>query len=145
MISEEHSRIILRVAKKLWEDQIEVESFRSIFDGKEIGHQIKEIGHRIADYVDQTTTDALLEEVPSRFEMKANGKVMTRSMGDIWIKSNGIMNPLNVKAGEAGRNGQPNLVSLNRILSALLERKIDSYYLLIIKKIYVYSAKKIGV
>jgi hypothetical protein len=126
MISNEHSRIILTATKNLWKEQVEVESFRAIFGGKEIGH-------RIADYVDQTTTNVILDEVPSMFEMKSNGKVMTRSMGDIWVKSNGIMNPLNVKAGEAGKNGQPNLVSLNKILSALLTRKIDSYYLLIIK------------
>ena len=126
MISSEHSKTILEATKTLWKEQVEVESFRTIFGGKEIGH-------RIADYVDQTTTNVILDEVPAMFEMKANGKVMTRSMGDIWIKSNGMMNPLNVKAGEAGKNGQPNLVSLNKILSALLTRKIDSYYLLIIK------------
>jgi hypothetical protein len=118
--------VILAETKKLWKKQVEVESFRTIFGGKEIGH-------RIADYVDQTTTEAILDEVPAMFEMKKNGKVMTRSMGDIWIKSNGMMNPLNVKAGEAGKNGQPNLVALNKILSALLKHKIDSYYLLIIK------------
>ena len=126
MISSEHSKTILAVTKTLWKSQVEEESFRAIFGGKEIGH-------RIADYVDQTTTNTLLDEVPSKFEMKSNGKVMTRSMGDIWIKSNNMLNPLNVKAGEAGKNGQPNLVSLNKMLSALLKRNIDSYYLLIIK------------
>jgi hypothetical protein len=38
-----------------------------------------------------------------------------------------------VKTGEAGKNGQPNLVSLKKLLRALLGDQIDSYYLLIIK------------
>lgn len=126
MISKTHANIIIKATKNLWKKQVEVASFREIFGGKEIGH-------RIADYVDQTTTSVIFGKVPSLYELKSNGKLMTRSMGDIWIESNGIMNPLNVKAGEAGKKGQPNLVSLNKILSALLTRKIDSYYLLIIK------------
>jgi hypothetical protein len=54
-------------------------------------------------------------------------------MGDLWIRSNGIYNPVNVKAGEAGKNGQPNMVSLKKLLDAFLTRRIDSYYLLIVK------------
>ena len=54
-------------------------------------------------------------------------------MGDVWLFDNGIYNPINVKAGEAGKNGQPNMVSLTKLLDALLSHEIDSYYLLIVK------------
>lgn len=56
-------------------------------------------------------------------------------MGDIWIKSGGIFNPVNIKTGVKGRaksTGQPNLVSLNKITKAICERWIDSYYLLFV-------------
>lgn len=43
--------------------------------------------------------------------------------------------PFNIKAGEVGKNGQPNLVSLTRVLDALLLRRIDSYYVLIVKMV----------
>lgn len=44
-----------------------------------------------------------------------------------------MYNPINVKAGEAGKQGQPNMVSLTKLLDALMNRQIDSYYLLIVK------------
>src|SRR5579862_5705749 len=58
---------------------------------------------------------------------------MPRSMGDIWVLSNGIYNPVNIKSGELGKQGQPNMVSLKKLLRALLLRQIDSYYLLLVK------------
>ncbi len=54
-------------------------------------------------------------------------------MGDLWLEAGGVYNPVNIKAGEYGKNGQPNLVSLKRVLTALADCLIDSYYLLIMK------------
>ena len=58
---------------------------------------------------------------------------MPRSMGDIWIVNEGIAHPVNVKASIADNGGQPNMVSLKKLLAALLEYRIDSYYLLFVK------------
>lgn len=93
----------------------------------------KEIGHRIADMVDEQTTALIEASFPTKRQRRADGLVMPRSMGDIWVLSNGIYNPVNVKAGEVGRNGQPNMVSLKKLLRAILLHQIDSYYLLIVK------------
>jgi hypothetical protein len=54
-------------------------------------------------------------------------------MGDIWLEDNDIYHPINVKSGLVGSEGQPNLVSLKKVLNAILSRWIDSYYLLIVK------------
>lgn len=54
-------------------------------------------------------------------------------MGDLWLHDNGIYHPVNVKTGIVGSEGQPNLVSLKKILQALMARQIDSFYLLIVK------------
>lgn len=54
-------------------------------------------------------------------------------MGDIWIHSHEVYNPINVKSGLQNMNGQPNVVSMQKLLDYLLKRWIDSYYLLIIK------------
>lgn len=53
-------------------------------------------------------------------------------MGDIWLESGGIYHPINVKTGVSS-NGQPNMVSLKKLLDALLDQQIDSYYLLMVK------------
>ncbi len=54
-------------------------------------------------------------------------------MGDIWVSSHGVYNPINVKAGLQAMRGQPNVVSMQKLLDYVLKRWIDSYYLLIIK------------
>ena len=54
-------------------------------------------------------------------------------MGDIWVRSRGIYNPINVKAGLQNMRGQPNVVSMQKLLDYILNRWIDSYYLLIVK------------
>ena len=54
-------------------------------------------------------------------------------MGDIWIVNEGIAHPVNVKASIADNGGQPNMVSMKELLAALLEYRIDSYYLLFVK------------
>ena len=93
----------------------------------------KEPGHRMADYVDDKTVSLLKIEFDTRYEADARGRIRRRSMGDVWIHSNGIYNPVNVKAGEQGKKGQPNLVSMQKVLDYILKRWIDSYYLLIVK------------
>jgi len=118
---------ILRITKDFWSEEVNSTSFRGIFRGKEIGH-------RIADYVDEKTSELLTSHLDTGFLRSKSGKKLDRSMGDIWIKSEGLYNPLNVKAGEYNeKGGQPNLVALNKVLTALLKKQIDSYYLLIIK------------
>ena len=69
----------------------------------------------------------------TRYEGDGKGSIRKRSMGDIWVRSQGIYNPVNVKSGLQGMNGQPNVVSMQRLLDYVLKRRIDSYYLLIIK------------
>jgi hypothetical protein len=54
-------------------------------------------------------------------------------MGDLWLHEDGIYHPVNVKAGIVGAEGQPNLVSIKKVMSGITSRQIDSYYLLIVK------------
>lgn len=109
-----------------WRAQVSDPEFRAIFKGKEIGH-------RIADYVDERTSALIEQRFDTRREVDVKGRVRARSMGDIWVGERGIYHPLNVKAGEAGKGGQPNLVSLTKLIDAWLNREIDSYYLMIVK------------
>jgi hypothetical protein len=119
---------ILRVTKDFWKVHVNDKAFREIASGKEIGH-------RIADYVDETTSQLLAGKFRTGHQKDKAGRNRTRSMGDIWIFSNNMFNPVNVKAGLWGDStgGQPNLVSLNRVLTLMLSDSIDSYYLLIVK------------
>lgn len=93
----------------------------------------KERGHRMADFVDERTRALLQAHFVTRFQSGKGGAARARSMGDVWLKSGGIFNPINVKTGVSGANGQPNLVSLKKLLRALLGDLIDSYYLLFVK------------
>ncbi len=93
----------------------------------------KERGHRMADFVDERTTELLDVHFVTRFQTGKGGEARARSMGDVWLKSNGIFNPINVKTGVSGANGQPNLVSLKKLLRSLLNDQVDSYYLLFVK------------
>jgi len=93
----------------------------------------KERGHRMADFVDETTTALLKAKFTTRYQAGKHGKARSRSMGDVWLLSNGLFNPINVKTGVADTQGQPNLVSLKKLLAALLSDHIDAYYLLFIK------------
>ncbi len=110
---------IKRDTDTYWRGVVGTPAFRELASGKEIGH-------RIADYVDDHTTAMLEVEYATKHELDARGKRKPRSMGDVWIGSNGIYNPINIKAGEAGKNGQPNMVSLTKLLDALMLRQIDS-------------------
>lgn len=126
MISGDMLRDIEATTRAHWQTRIQDPTFLALASGKEIGH-------RIADMVDEETTSLIADAYPTTRQRKADGSIMPRSMGDIWVLSNNIYNPLNVKAGEAGRNGQPNMVSLKKVLRALLLHQIDSYYILIVK------------
>ena len=95
----------------------------------------KEGGHQLGDKVDQLSTGLVTTTHPSEagFQHK-NGKVSPRSMGDFWFKNdNGEWNPINVKTGLVGSEGQPNIVSLKRVMSSIIEHTIDAYYLLMVK------------
>jgi hypothetical protein len=93
----------------------------------------KEIGHKLADLVDEKTTALLTVKYLTKHQRDALGRKRSRSMGDLWLNDNGIYHPMNVKTGIVGAEGQPNLVSLKKVLSAIMARQIDSYYLLIVK------------
>ena len=93
----------------------------------------KELGHRLADIVDDKTTALLTVNHMTRHQCDAQGRIRLRSMGDLWLEDNGIYHPVNVKTGIVGAEGGPNLVSLKKVLRALMARQIDSYYLLYVK------------
>lgn len=138
MISKKELESIESLTRKFWEAQVTTEEFRTLFQGKEIGQ-------RIASYVDENTTAMLEKTFDVMGQMGKNGKKRSRSMGDVWIKSNGIYNPVNVKAGEADMNGQPNMVSLTKLIEAILDEQVDSYYLLIVKMNRIEKQSRHGV
>ena len=87
----------------------------------------------MADYVDDRTSALLKISFDTRHEGTVSGTLRKRSMGDIWIASEGVFNPINIKSGLQDMAGQPNLVSMQKLLDYLFRRWIDSYHLLIIK------------
>ncbi|MDE2973480.1 MAG: hypothetical protein OXU64_01985 [Gemmatimonadota bacterium] len=117
---------ILELTKTHWVTHAQDQGFTEIIQGKEPGH-------RMADYVDDRTCALLKVHLDTRYEGDKKGNVRKRSMGDIWVHSQGIFNPINVKSGLQDMNGQPNLVSMRKLLDYIFKRWIDSYYLLIIK------------
>ena len=117
---------VRHLADSHWKRHVRDRSFSEIVEGKEPGH-------RMADYVDDRTTALLKVELDTRYEGNVNGSVKKRSMGDIWVSSQGIYNPINIKSGLQDMRGQPNVVSMNRLLDYLFQCWIDSYYLLMVK------------
>lgn len=117
---------IVRLTNEHWAAHVNDAGFAELVSGKEPGH-------RMADYVDDRTTALLKVNLDTRHEAEPDGSPKKRSMGDVWVHSNGIFNPVNIKSGEQGMNGQPNLVSMQKLLDYLFRSWIDSYYLLIIK------------
>jgi hypothetical protein len=123
-MKEEIERIVIDFAKELVTSQ----RFLDIAKGKEIGH-------RIADFVDGEVDSKLFTSFPLdtvKHEVDRNNEKIPRSMGDLWFKSNEIFNPINIKTGIVEK-GQPNICSLVRVFEKLVSHQIDSYYLLIIK------------
>ena len=116
---------IRTLTQEFWNQEVQQANFVAMAAGKEIGH-------RIADFVDETTTNLLQGRYETRFEYDKQTK-RSRSMGDVWLKFNGIYHPINVKAGEFGSKGQPNMTAMGKLLESLLTQQIDSYYLLIVK------------
>jgi hypothetical protein len=108
--------------QKFWNEEVKKEWFITMAQGKEIGH-------RIADPVDDKTTGWLAVNYTTRYQRDKRGEKLPRSMGDIWLENNGIYHPINVKTGVSSTNGQPNVVSLKKLLESLFLRQIDSYYL----------------
>jgi len=126
MISKQAIAKIRREVQDYWRD----ESAKKYFLEMARGH---EIGHRIADLVDEKTTALLTVNHLTKHQHSVRGARRVRSMGDVWLDQNGICSPINVKTGIVGREGQPNLVSLKKLMRALIGNQIDSYYLLMIK------------
>ncbi len=116
---------IRTTAQEFWNEEVQTPAFSTLAAAKEIGH-------RIADKVDDQTTNLLCGNYPVSFEHGPKGQ-RARSMGDFWLRFDDTYHPVNVKAGQENSNGQPNIVSLRKLLRALLQRQIDSYYLLIVK------------
>jgi hypothetical protein len=125
MLEARDHQLILELTANYWAAEVGSDEFQGIATGKEIGH-------RIADLVDERTSMLIGQYFTVRQE-QGKGGTRARSMGDVWVLSSDIYNPVNIKAGEVGKNGQPNLVSLTKVLDALLKRQIDSYYVLIVK------------
>lgn len=109
-----------------WASHVRDSGFVELIDGKEPGHHI-------ADYVDDRTCSLLKVNLDTRYEGDRKGGPLKRSMGDIWVQSRGIFNPVNVKSGLQGRKGQPNVVSMRKLLNYMFQHRIDSYYLLMVK------------
>ena len=113
-------------ALEYWQAEVAKDYFVEIAQGKEIGH-------KLADLVDEKTTALLTLNHQTGYQLGAHGRRRARSMGDVWLYDEQIYHPVNVKTGIVGSEGQPNLVSLKKVLSAITARQIDSYYLLIVK------------
>lgn len=112
--------------RSLWAAQVSDPEFLALAQGKEIGH-------RIASYVDEVTCAHLEDTVTCGFQRDADGAKLSRSMGDIWVADDGRMHPLNVKTGLVGSEARPNIVSLKKVAKALARGHIDSYWLLLVK------------
>ncbi len=128
MIDSETAEHIRTLTLAFWQEEVTKPQFVAQAVGKEIGH-------RIASLVEERTTALLEQTFRTARQRNRQGKAVDRSMGDIWVFSQGIFNPINVKAGEANQGGQPNIVALRKLLRAILSHQIDSYYLLIVKMV----------
>lgn len=126
MLTIEKIASINGLTQRYWVKEIQKPYFSDLASGKEIGH-------RIADLVDDKTAAVLTAEYLVKHEHNSQGKRKYRSMGDIWIGQDAIYHPINIKTGIVGREGQPNLVSIKKLLAGLLAHRIDSYYLLMVK------------
>jgi hypothetical protein len=125
MLSAQTLQTIYDKTSEYWHSQQRSNDLVSRTQGKEVGHQL-------ADWVDDRTCAVLTLALSTRRQHN-KGRAMSRSMGDIWVEDSSIYHPINVKTGVVGAEGQPNLVSLKKVLDALLGLQIDSYYLLFVK------------
>ena len=126
MLTANTVRSVTAETSDYWNQEVKKEYFIEIAKGKEIGH-------KLADLVDEKTTALLTLKHRTGYQRSSNGQKRARSMGDVWLLDEYIYHPINVKTGLVGSEGQPNLVSIKKVLSAITERQIDSYYLLMVK------------
>ena len=117
---------ILGLVNAHWASHSTDSAFAELIEGKEPGHHI-------ADFVDDRTCALLKVHLDTRYEGDRKGGPLKRSMGDIWVRSRDIFNPVNVKSGLQGQRSQPNVVSMRKLLNYLFQHWIDSYYLLMVK------------
>jgi len=96
----------------------------------------KEVGHTYGEKVEEKLVKKLVQKYPEKFSHpeKKNGKgKQTRKMEDmIWIPTSAL---INIKLGYEKKDGQPNMVSFNRLLKKYHKGEIDSYYIFIINVI----------
>lgn len=95
--------------------------------------KVKEPGHTYGEKVEEHLANKLVEIYPDKFSMpkkeKGKGK-QTRKMEDlIWKSTNNL---INIKLGYEKGNGQPNMVSFNRLYKNYCSDLIDSYWIFII-------------
>jgi hypothetical protein len=125
---------IIKATEALWRAKCSSPELAAYLNRK------KEKGHGLADWVEEQTVEMLEAHFGPRATHQLDpktkdGERRARSMGDIWIESGGIFNPVNIKTGvkKPGRStGQPNLVSLRKLTEAVYRHWIDSYYLLFV-------------
>ena len=87
MINPEVVAEIRLLVQDFWNDGVTKQDFITMAAGKEIGH-------RIADAVDERTANFLQGRYETRFELGTDGKKRSRSMGDFWLKANNIFHPI---------------------------------------------------
>ena len=116
-----------------WDQEVKQPKFVELAASK------KEFGHSAANSVDKVTADFLSRRYDIYFQHGKDNTERSRSMGDLWIRENGVSHPINIKTGKVSvgtgkiKWGQPNMTAMVKLLNALLAEQIDSYYLLIIK------------
>lgn len=93
---DEHTQLdIAQAAQDRWAERCEAGEMAAYM-------QRKERGRGLADFVEDVTVKMLERRYPGRAAFQGSGaERRRRSMGDIWIESNGVFNPINIK----GRNG----------------------------------------
>lgn len=126
MLTADTIRSVAAETLEYWKQEVTNDYFVEIAKGKEVGH-------KLANLVDEKTTALLMLKHRTGYQRSSTGKRRARSMGDVWLLDANIFHPVNVKTGLVGSEGQPNLVSLKKVLSAITARQIDSYYLLMVK------------
>ena len=95
---------------------------------------VKEPGHTYGESVEELLVKKLIEQDDqflAPIKKKGLGK-QTRKMEDLIFVKNLIKNLINIKLGYEKGNGQPNMVSFNRLVKQYHSKEIDSYYILII-------------
>jgi hypothetical protein len=95
---------------------------------------VKEPGHTYGEAVEELLVNKLVEQDDqflAPIKKKGFGK-QTRKMEDLIFVKNLIKNLINIKLGYEKGDGQPNMVSFNRLVKQYHSKQIDSYYILII-------------